>query len=385
MKLHNIALNNLRRRKAKMAFLLVGMVIGIATIVTLYTITTAMEQEIADKFDQIGSNMTIVPQSDSLSMSYEGVSASDVNGALTLMTMEDVEKIWTIKNKENIAIVAPKLMDTMKVENKNHLVMGIEFSNELRMKRWWKVTGAKPEGAGDVLLGSRAAREFNKAPGDTLKINGRTYSVTGVLEETGNQEDSVVFMELGHLQELTGKSGAVSYVEVAALCYTCPIEEITRQISEKLPHTKVTAIREAVQARKDFVDRFAQLGISVSVIVLVIGSLVILITMMSSVNERTREIGIFRAIGFRKSSIIGIILMEAGIISLLGGLAGYLAGMLAARFTGPVIAQMEVSIAWDYKIGAAALGIAVVIGLVASLFPALKASRQDPVEALRFI
>ncbi|GAB4259574.1 ABC transporter permease [Thermincola ferriacetica] len=385
MKLHNIAINNLRRRKTKMAFLVAGMVIGIATIVTLYTITTAMEQEIADKFDQIGSNMTVVPQSDSLSMSYEGVSASDVGGSVNLMTMDDVAKIRTIKNKENIATVAPKLLDSLEVEKKKRLVMGIQFPAELRLKKWWKINGSKPENEKDILLGSEAARALGKKPGDQLEIGGSRYKIAGVLEPTGNQEDSVIFMDLSTLQALTGKKDAVSFVEVAALCYTCPIEEITRQISEKLPNTKVTAIREAVQARKDFVDRFSQLRISVSIIVLVIGSLVVLTTMMSSVNERTREIGIFRAIGFRKSSIVAIILMEAGIISIIGGLAGYLVGMAAAKFTAPVIAQMEVIISWKYETGLASLVIAIIVGLLASFLPALQAARQDPVEALRYM
>ncbi len=385
MKLHNIAVNNLRRRKAKMAFLVFGMVIGIATIVTLYTITNAMKEEIADKFDQIGANMTVVPQSDNLSMSYEGVSAPDVGGTPNLIRMTDVAKIRTIKNKENIATVAPKLLDTLKVENVNRLVMGVQFPSELRMKRWWKVQGNKPGQANDLLLGSLAAQELKKGPGDKLAIKGRQYLAAGILQETGSQEDAVIFMDLKELQTLSGKPDAVSFVEVSALCSTCPIDEITGQISGKLPGTKVSAIREVVQARQDFVDRFAQLAVSVSAIVLVIGSLVVLITMMSSVNERTREIGVFRAIGFRKSHIIGIILMEAGIVSILGGLAGYLTGMAAAKIAAPVIARMEVSISWDYTIGVAALIIAVIVGLAAGFLPAFKASRQDPVEALRFI
>ncbi|MDT3699835.1 MAG: FtsX-like permease family protein [Thermincola sp.] len=385
MKLHNIAINNLRRRKAKMAFLILGMVIGIATIVTLYTITDAMKTEIADKFDTIGANMTIVPQSDSLSMSYEGISAADVGGTPNLIGMDDVAKIRTIKNKENISIVAPKLLDTFKVDNKQRIIMGVQFNDELRMKRWWKIDGAKPAAAGDILLGSRVALDINKKPGDTLEINSRQYKIAGVIQETGNQEDSVILMDLRELQDISGQPEAVSFVEVSALCSTCPIDDITAQISEKLPGVKVSAIREAVQARKDFVDRFSQLAISVSVIVLVIGALVVLITMMSSVNERTREIGIFRAIGFRKSHVMGIIFMEAGIVSLLGGLSGYLLGMLAAKTAGPLIAQMEVSIPWDYNLGLYSLLAAVGIGMAASFLPAYKASRQDPVEALRFI
>lgn len=385
MKLHNIAINNLRRRKAKMAFLLFGMVIGIATIVTLYTITSAMKKEIADKFDQIGANMTVVPQSENLSMSYEGVSASDVGGKPTLMSMSDVAKIRTIKNKGNIANVAPKLLDNVLVDNKARLVMGVQFANELRMKRWWKIEGTKPRQWNEVLLGHQVAVELDKKPGDMLDIKGQKYRIAGVIKETGDQEDAVVFMDLQKLQELTGKKDAVSFVEVSALCSTCPIEEITRQISEKLPGTQVSAIREVIQARQDFVDRFSQLAVSVSVIVLVIGSIVVLITMMSSVNERTREIGIFRAIGFRKSHVIEVILMEAGIVSILGGLVGYLAGMVAAKVVAPTVAQMEVTIAWDYRIGMVSLIVAVLLGLGASMLPAVKAARQDPVEALRYI
>lgn len=385
MKLHNIAFNNLRRRKAKMAFLVAGMIIGIATIVTLYTITNAMKQEIADKFDQIGANMTVVPQSDDLSRSYEGVSASAAGGTPPLIKISEVDKIHTIKNKDNIAIVAPKLLDTLKVDNQNSLVMGVQFQNELRMKRWWKLQGNKPQRNDDVLLGSEIAKVLNKKPGDKVNIKGQPFRVAGVIQETGNQEDSVVIMDLKQLQTLSGKKDAVSFVEVSALCSTCPIDAITKQISEKLPGTQVSAIREVVQARKDFVDSFAQLAISVSVIILVVGSLVVLITMMSSVNERTREIGIFRAIGFRKSHIMRIIFMEAGILSVLGGLAGYIIGMLAAKAAAPTIAQMEVGISWDYRIGVLALVISVIIGLTASFLPAYRASQQDPVEALRFI
>lgn len=385
MKLYNIALNDLRRRKAKMAFLVVGMVIGIATIVALYTITTAMEREIADKFDQIGANMTVVPKTDDLSLSYGGVSAADVANNARELDMSAIPKIRSIKNKENIATIAPKLVGAMKTGGRDKLVMGVQWENELRMKRWWKIDGQKPVRADDVLLGSNAARELNKKPGDELVLGSKKFRVAGVLKELGGQEDAVVFMDLATTQQLLGKKDKVSFLEVSALCATCPIEEIIAQISDKLPEANATAIKEVVQARKDFVDRFSNMALAVSGIVLAIGSLVVLITMMSSVNERTREIGIFRAIGFRKSHVIGIILLEAAVVSVIGGLAGYLTGMVTAKFAAPVIARMDVAINWDPTIGLAALGLAVAIGLAASLFPAVQASRQDPVEALRFI
>lgn len=385
MKLYNIALNDLRRRKARMSFLLVGMVIGIATIVALYTITTAMEKEIADKFDQIGANMTVVPKTDDLSLSYGGVSAAEVANNAKELDMSDVQKIRTIKNRENIATIAPKLLGALKADGRDRLVMGVQWPEELRMKRWWKIVGKKPAGADEVLLGAHAARDLNKKSGDDMMLGSKRFKVAGVIKELGSQEDAVIFMDLTSTQQMLGKKDKLSYLEVSALCSTCPIEEIIRQISAKLPDANATAIKEVVQARKDFVDRFSNMALAVSGIVLAIGSLVVLITMMSSVNERTREIGIFRAIGFRKSHVISVILMEAAVLSVIGGLAGYLVGMAAAEFAAPVIARMDVAIKWDPVIGLAALGIAVVIGLAASFFPALQAARQDPVEALRFI
>lgn len=385
MKLYNIAFNDLRRRKAKMAFLVIGMVIGIATIVALYTITTAMETEIADKFDQIGANMTIVPHTDDLSLSYGGVSAADVANNAKELDMSAIPKIMSIKNDENIAIIAPKLLGAMKTDGRDKLVMGVQWENELRMKRWWKVDGRKPSQSDEILLGAHIARELNKKPGDEVMLNGKEFKVGGVLNELGGQEDAVIFMDLTVAQQMLGKKDKLSFLEVSALCSTCPIEEIVLQISEKLPEAKATAIKEVVQARKDFVDRFSNMALAVSGIVLAIGSLVVLITMISSVNERTREIGIFRAIGFRQSHVMGIILLEAAVVSIIGGFAGYLIGMGTAKFAAPVIAQMDVAIKWDLFIGLAAIGLALVIGLLASLFPAVQASRQDPVEALRFI
>lgn len=287
--------------------------------------------------------------------------------------------------RENIATIAPKLLGAMKSGGRDRLVMGVQWENELRMKRWWKIDGKKPARAEELLLGAHAARELNKKPGDEVALGNKKFQVAGVIKELGSQEDAVIFMDLATTQQMLGKKDKLSFLEVSALCSTCPIEEIIRQISEKLPEAKATAIKEVVQARKDFVDRFSNMALAVSGIVLAIGSLVVLITMMSSVNERTREIGIFRAIGFRKSHVIGVILMEAAVVSVIGGLAGYLIGMVTAKFAAPAIAQMDVVIKWEPVIGLAAMGLAVVIGLAASLFPAYQASRQDPVEALRFI
>jgi putative ABC transport system permease protein len=106
--------------------------------------------------------------------------------------------------------------------------------------------------------------------------------------------------------------------------------------------------------------------------------------MMGSVNERTTEIGVFRAIGFRKSHIMRIILLEAALVSLLAGALGYVAGMAGAFGALPFMSDTSSArIIWETWIAIGSVALSVVLGISASIYPALHASRMDPAEALR--
>jgi len=105
--------------------------------------------------------------------------------------------------------------------------------------------------------------------------------------------------------------------------------------------------------------------------------------MMGSVNARTREIGIVRALGFRRGHVTGLILIEAAAASLLAGVLGYLAGMGVSYALLPLLGGGGVSVSWAPSLAGGAIGLAVVIGAMGSLYPALHASRLDPTVALR--
>src|SRR3954465_13531547 len=110
MKLHNIAANNLRRRKSKMAFVTIGLAVGIATVVTLITLTESMSQDIGRKMDEFGANILITPQSNDLSMSYGGISLGKVTFDQKEIHEADLHKINEIKNSKNISAVSPKVL-----------------------------------------------------------------------------------------------------------------------------------------------------------------------------------------------------------------------------------------------------------------------------------
>jgi len=384
VKLHTISINNLKRRKAKMAFLTIGLMVGIATIVTLVTLTRSMSNDIGRKMDEFGANILITPQSNGLAMNYGGISLGGVTFDQREIREADLAQIATIKNSKNVSAVAPKVLGGVRIAGRDVLLVGVQFDKELRMKQWWKIFGDTPKTENELLLGSDASKVLNAGSGDTLQIKGESFKVAGVLDQTGSQDDTLIFAALPKAQKLLGKEGRITLVEVAALCSGCPISDMVVQIAEKLPDARVAAIQQVVEGRLKALDQFKRFSYAMAAVVVFIGSLIVFVTMMGSVNERTTEIGVFRAIGFRKSHIMRIILLEAAIVSLLAGFLGYAAGMGGAKLALPFMAETkDVLLVWDMTVAAGSIGLALVLGILASLYPALHASRMDPTEALR--
>ena len=377
-------MNNLRRRKGKVLFLILGLTIGITTVVTLISITRMMNEDISNKLDEFGANILVLPRSDDLSLSYGGLSIGGVSVDAQTLHSSDIPKIRQIEVKENISIVSPKLIGLVELDGKKILLTGVLFQEEVRLKKWWKIHGNVPKSRDEVLLGNEVAVRLFKSTSDTLTINGKRVRISGVLEETGSQDDFLIFTDLAFAQEALKKPGALSLIEVSAFCISCPIEEIVSQISKALPHAKVTAIKQTLQTKMEALDHFKNFSVGLSVIVLLIGGLIVFTNMMASVNERKREIGIFRAIGFRKSHVIKIVFLEAFIVGLIGGATGYLLGLGASYILGPIITGIKGGgISIDPVLAAGVIFLSVTMGILSSIYPAIHASKMDPTTALR--
>ena len=384
MRLKDISINNLRRRKGKVFFLVLGLTIGITTVVTLISITRMMNEDISNKLDEFGANILILPRSDDLALSYGGMSIGGVAVDAQALQDSDLPKIRQIEVQESIATVSPKLIGVMEMEGKRVPLMGVQFGEELRLKKWWKIRGAAPKTEEEVLLGNEAAVKLFKSTGDLLSVNGKKVRVSGILEETGSQDDFLIFGNLALVQEAMKKPGALSLIEISAYCNTCPIEDIVQQISEKMPHAKVTAIKQTLQTKMEALDHFKKFSIGISIIVLLIGSLIVFTNMMAAVNERKREIGIFRAIGFRKSHVIRIIFLEALIVGFMAGVIGYVFGLGISQFLGPALTGIKAGrIIIDPLLATGAIFLSALIGILSSAYPAIQASKMDPTVALR--
>jgi putative ABC transport system permease protein len=190
--------------------------------------------------------------------------------------------------------------------------------------------------------------------------------------------------DLREAQALLGRPGAISFIEISALCKGCPIDEIVGQIAAVLPRARVAPIRQAVAARERAVHQFTRFGYGAAAVVLIVGALVVLTTMLSSVIERTQELGVLRAVGFRRAQIARLVLIEAVAAAAGGGLAGWMSGSAVAWWSsGPAILQLGARVEPDWRLAVAAVILASAIGAFGGTYPALRATQMDPAQALR--
>lgn len=383
MKLHNIAINNLRRRKAKVCFLVMGLLVGVASVVALLSITRSLAEDMVHKMDEFGANILIIPKSEGLSLNYGGIDLGGLSFDQKEISQEDLAKIKTIDNAANIRLVSPKVLDVFEMNGQKALAVGVDFPSELALKKWWVINGTTPKSDSELILGREAAVKLGANVGSRLDIKGSEFWVSGVLDTTGSQDDSLVFMTLPVSQKIFKKEGKVSMVEIAALCKNCPISDIVNQISGIIPTGKVTAVQQVVAGRMDALNHFQKFSLGISGLVLLVGAMVVFVTMMGSVNERTREIGIFSAIGFRSSHIMKIILLEAFVVSFSAGLLGYLLGIGVTYGTLRALSDHAPNLTIDYTMAVGSVFLAVFVGLLASFYPARSAAAMDPSEALR--
>lgn len=402
MNVTKVVLKELTERKNQLVTSLVAIVMGIAVIVAIRSMTYYSEKAIALEMDALGANVLILPK---------GVTVDDYYRAdLSDETMPEVyvDNILTsgLKGVDNMS---PKLSMMAAVSGRETIVTGIRPKQEFLAKPAWEMAGSifetpvgcavpaagsspKTTGAVDrrtpiealptdgVLLGSDVAARLSLAQGATLRVNGESFQVAGVLPVSGTVDDGRVFAHLDAVQRLSGQPGRVNAIEMMGCCQEIS-KDLIAGLNRLLPDAKVVTIKQVVSAQQRTNAMMRNFGLVFLIIIVLVGGASIANYMFANVFERRREVGILIALGAGSGLIQRIFLLKALILGLVGGIFGYLAGTALAMILGPQLAGIAVSPRAEWLLYSVIISVG--LSLAASVIPVYRAVKLDPFVTLQ--
>lgn len=378
MTLNQVALQNLRRRKGKTVFLLLTFILVVGTITTLNLLSANMKLDLQKSLSQYGANIIIRPKSEHLALSYGGLAVSGIDYDVKNLKAESIEKLQQMISPGDV--IAPKIIGSAKGDEQTFLIVGVDFAKELQMKPWWKIEGRIPKNQ-EVILGASIAAEKSLKTGENIRINNQNLRISGVMRETGGSEDNAVFTNFQEARDLTEIKNDWSMVELNV----AQPQPLFPLISKELPETNIAQVSQLVQSTQENVERFDEFSKSISVVLVIIGALVIISALAGNVNDRVRELGIFRAIGFRRSHVLSLLGREALIVSVSGSVLGYFLGSFLPLALGPIVFQKANPLYFNVPLGALCISGAMLVGAIAMIYPAWRVMKLDPQEALHFM
>ena len=377
-------MRTMRKKWVKTLLLLSVFTLSVVSIVSLHYVSRVVGESLEKKLTAYGANILVMPGSERLTVSYGGFSMGDMLMGVTDLRERDMEeKIHSIGYRDRISVIAPKLVAMTTIDDVSVGVVGVRFDREKVLKGYWAVQGAFPAAPNGILAGAKAAEKLGLAVGDSVELGGRPAVVSGVIEPTGSDDDSVLFANLDFTQAAFGQPGLVSFVEVSALCAGCPIDDIVAQIAQKLPDTDIQALQSIVKQRMYSVHFVERLILTVSLVILFIACCMVGATMLSSVNERIKEIGLLRSLGFSRRNIFGIFCFESVLIGMASGIIGYFGGYALSL---EVLALLDMSGEAVLTMHAGHLALTCLliasVSILAAFFPSWKAASIEPSTAL---
>lgn len=366
-----LVVRNLSRRRTRSALTALGLAIGVAAVVALTAVAWGFERSFLRIYESKGIDLVVVRAgvADRLSSSL----AEGLAGRLRAV--------------EGVGEVAASLTEAYRFDESGlvSVVSGWEPGSLLfRGLEVLEGRAIRPGEGRVAMLGRVLALGLEKHAGDALEIAGERFEVVGVYESTSPFESGGLVIPLGELQRMMGREGQVTgFVVVAGPEAARDVAALARRIEGELTGVAAVPARDFVE--RDLMIRLAKaMAWATSAIALVLGSVGVLNTMVMSVFERTAEIGILRALGWKRRRVLMLVMGEALGLGLVGAVLGVAIGYVGLR-TLRLAPAARGFIAGDLPPSVLALGVGLglALSLAGGIYPALRAARMDPTEALR--
>ncbi|MBI4672929.1 MAG: ABC transporter permease [Chloroflexi bacterium] len=359
-------LRNLWRRKTRTFLTLLGIAVGVAAVLAFSAFGEGMATGFEKTFTTSEADL-IVAQKDSMMLLLSNV--DDTVGS-------DLKKMSGVDQVAGVVLGFVTLQDSP-----YFVVMGHDPRN-FAIQHYRLLEGAPLTSKKEILLGKTTAKNYEKKIGDSFRILKTDYNVVGIYETGVSMEDGGAVITLDAAQRAFDKKKQVSYYALK-LQDVRRSDEIKNKIETRWEDLTATRSGEAT-TQTESLQLYRSFGWFLGIFAVLVGGLGMMNTMLMSVLERTREIGVLRALGWRRRRIVFMILGESLVLGLIGGGLGIALGLGLLQLTQlvPAVETLLKGILTPAMF-AQALLIAVVLGAVGGILPALRAAQLAPVEAMR--
>ncbi|MFA6072853.1 MAG: ABC transporter permease [Candidatus Woesearchaeota archaeon] len=397
-----IAFKSLAKRKVRSYLTMLGIIIGIAAVVSLISLGQGLEHAVVHQFQAAGA--------DRINVQAKGLGNGPPGANVAVpLTSDDLR---AVNNAQGVEIATGRLIRSVKIEFKDRsrfaylasLPNNVEERNFIDSSANYEMEegrALKPGEKYKVVLGNnyiaKPLFERELKVGDTIQVQGRDFQIVGFLKNAGSfQVDGTIIMNEDIAREILDEPDVYDIIVAAATdskktdfvannVYAALLKE--RDVKEGKENFTVETSQQTLASLKKILSFVTYFLVAIAGISIVVGGVGITNTMYTSVMERTREIGIMKAIGARNSDILSIFLFEAGLIGLVGGIIGILFGIGLAKLVEIIgrqaLGSTLITASFSFSLIFGSLLFAFLLGAIAGVTPALRAAKMSPVDALR--
>jgi putative ABC transport system permease protein len=373
---------------------MLGIIIGVAAVIAAVTLTAGVSANVTQRFTGLGTNvLTVVPSTSPGGVLFGGLSSTlAVDDASAVAGVAHVTAVSPVANGNGQVIYGG--------QNWRPHLLGVHPGYQ-NIQNWqiaegsWFSADDELAAAPDVVVGSTTVQNlFGPTGADpigkVIRINGQVFHVVGTLQPKGINLDDSIFMPFSTYQQRINNSPFLNQIQVQAdnVQDVAQVQQDITALLEQRHHIQpgapddfsVNSVLQFIQQAQQEIALLTSLFVGIAAVSLTVGGIGIMNIMLVSVSERTREIGIRMAVGARRRDIRGQFLVEAVILSVLGGLLGIVIGLAAGYELVQVVQIPFVITGFSILLPVA---VAAIVGIVFGFYPAALASNLDPIVALR--
>ncbi|MCU1260834.1 MAG: efflux transporter permease [Bryobacterales bacterium] len=342
----------LRRRRLILAFSALAVAATLAT--TLFSVYSDIERKVSAEFSLYGANLVIAPAGSALTVPLYAVETARKRGA----------------------IAAPFLFARSRFRGQSVLLAGMDLAAAQPLTQYWHVEGART----GCLAGASLAEQFHLRVGEGAKIDGAPCRISGIVS-TGGPEDNEFILPIGMVAAIAGVTDAASLIQVRVPADR--VARMQRELRDALPGTDVRLVRAVAETESSVVVKIRVALFLLLALILAITTMSVSSNFSELVLERSREIGILKAIGAAERKIAALFVSESLILALLSTVAGYVAGLLLAGWIGASVFAAPFAVHLDLKVLLLATVLTLAVAFAATALAASRIWRIQPAAILR--